>query len=432
LGSYDLFSRNWCDPSVPGFLEARKVPNSRSDIGGCKAGPEELSRFPRSLPNVDLERETRMSPKERFLASVSHLEPDRIPLDVMHFQGEILKQLKNRFHVDTEEEVYLKIGIDFRKGDHWICLPPEYYSGPLPEVAFTAPNQNVSYWGTKEKVSSATLSHGIPFGDTIADRPLHKASSIKDVEEYPWPNADHFDYQAMTNECKEHQPLVVRVHAGAIFCRICRLAGMETTLENLLLRPRIIEAMTERITDFYYEAYKRFFSAGSQYVDIFSFWDDVATDRGLFFNLKLWRRFFKKPLAKMFSLAKDFNLKVQYHCCGAMNELIPDLVEIGMDILEPCQFHLPGMDPKTLKREFGQHLTFYGGINSQRTLPFGTPEEVRQEVKERIDLVGKGGGYILTGDHSIEPDVPIDNILAMYDEAKSYSEVQDGGGFGTS
>lgn len=140
-----MFSRNWCDPSVSGFLGARKVPNSRSDIGGGKAGPEELSRFPRSLPNVDLEGETRMSPKERFLASVSHLEPDRIPLDVMHFEGEILKQLKNRFHVDTEEEVYLKIGIDFRKGDHWICLPPEYYSGPLPEVAFTAPNQNVSY-----------------------------------------------------------------------------------------------------------------------------------------------------------------------------------------------------------------------------------------------------------------------------------------------
>lgn len=373
-----------------------------------------------------------MSPKERFLAAVSHVEPDRIPLDVMYFEEEVLEHLKKRFHVDNEEEVYLKIGIDFRKGDHWTCLPSEYYLGPLSEVASTDSDVNVNYWGTQEKVTSATLVHGMPYGDTIAARPLQKASSIKDVDEYPWPNPEYFDYQTMTDECKKYQRFVVQVHAGPIFCRICRLAGMEITLQNLLLRPRIIEAMTERITDFYYEAYKHFFSAGSQYIDIFSFWDDVATDRGLFFNLKLWRKFFKKPLAKMFSLAKDFNLKVKYHCCGAMSELIPDLLEIGMDILEPCQFHLPGMDPKTLKREFGQYLTFYGGINTQRTLPFGTSEEVRQEVKERIGLVGKGGGYILTGDHSIEPDVPIDNILAMYDEAKSYSEVQYGGGFGTS
>ena len=95
-----------------------------------------------------------------------------------------------------------------------------------------------------------------------------------------------------------------------------------------------------------------------------------------------------------------------------------------MEILEPCQFHLRGMNPKRLKREFGKHMTFYGGINTQHTLPFGTPEDVRSEVRERIDIVGKGGGYILAGDHSIEPDVTVENILAMYDEAKNYSKAR--------
>ena len=365
-----------------------------------------------------------MNPKERFFAAVNHLEPDRVPLDTMYFEEATLERLKKSLHVDKQEDVYLKLGIDFRTGKHWWVLPSEYYHGPLPEAACT--NPNVTYWGVEEKTSSESLLHAMPYGDNVVVRPLQKASSIKDVENYLWPNPDYFDYQAMTDECKKYQEFVVRVNSGPLFCRICQLAGMPTTLENLLLQPKIVEAMTERITNFYYEVYKRFLTAASSYIDVFFFWDDVATDRGLFFNAKLWRKFFKKPLAKIFSLAKEFDLKMHYHCCADVSELIPDLLEIGMDILEPCQFHLPSMEPTRLKREFGKYMTFYGGINTQRTLPFGTPEEVRREVRERIDVVGRGGGYILAGDHSIEPDVPVENILAMYDEAKSYSQAQYG------
>jgi len=362
------------------------------------------------------------SPKERFLAAVSHVEPDRVPLDTMGFQKDVLERLKERLHGDTKEDVYLKLGIDFRTGKHLTVLLPEYYFGPLQEAA--SASENVTYWGTQEREANSSVLHDLPYGDTVAIRPLQKASSIKDVEEYLWPDPDYFDYQAMTDECKKYREFVGRIHAGPLFCRVCQLAGMKTTLENLLLQPKIIEAITERLTDFYYEVYKRFLTIASNYIDVFMFWDDVATDRGLFFNLKLWRKLFKKPLARIFSLAKDFHLKMHYHCCGAMSELIPDLLEIGMDILEPCQFHLPGMDPKILKREFGRDMTFFGGINTQRTLPFRTPEEVRREVVERIDIVGKGGGYILAGDHSIEPDVPVDNILAMYEEAKNYSRAK--------
>ncbi len=363
-----------------------------------------------------------MTFKERFLAVVDHDTSDEIPVDIMGFHEAFLTRLRDYLHVDTQEEVFLKLDIGFRWITSFLGGGKEYYSGPLSKSVFS--DSNLGYWGTTLSYdqaisSSETILRGMPYGDSLSFRPLQKVSSIKDVENYLWPNPQYFDYQTIVDECKKYQGFVVRAGGGPLFNRVCQLAGMETTLQNLLLRPKIVEAITRRITEFYYQAFRRFLTMASEYVDEFYFWDDVATDHTLFFNIKLWRKFFKGPLARIFSLAKDFDLKMHYHCCGAMSELIPDLIEIGMDILEPCQFHLPGMEPKRLKREFGRYMTFYGGINTQKTLPFGTPKQVRQEVRERIDVVGKGGGYILAPDHTIEPDVPVINILAMCEEAKS-------------
>lgn len=360
-----------------------------------------------------------MTFKERFLAAVDHDVPDRIPVDIMGFHEAFLARLRDHLHVDTQEEVLLKLDIGFRRIDVFSGV---YYSGPLAKSACSDPS--FDYWGAPhiydEAISaSETTMRPMPYGDSLSFRPLQKASSIAEVENYLWPNSDYFDYQTILDECKKYQGFVVRIMSGPLFNRVCQLAGMETTLQNLLLQPKIVEAITRKITEFYYESLRRFFTVASEYVDEFFFWDDVATDLALFFNIKMWRKFFKKPLARIFSLAKDFDLKMHYHCCGAMSGLIPDLIEIGMDILEPCQFHLPGMEPKRLKREFGRYMTFYGGINTQRTLPFGTPQQVRQEVRERIDVVGKGGGYILAPDHTVEPGVPVLNILAMCEEAKS-------------
>ena len=357
-----------------------------------------------------------MNHRERFLATINHQKPDRIPVDVMAFQKGVLEGMMGPLGVDSGgpgvdsvEEIYRRLRLDFRD-----ILPPSY-TGPLPKE--DPAGSNVGYWGVVDVVPSETEAHSMPYGDSLTLRPLQKASSLREVEEYLWPDPTAFDYGVFVDKCKKNQEFVVRSGGGPLFCQVCSLAGMETTLRNLLLQPRIVEAIVERITEFNCEAYRGYFVKASEFIDVFRFWDDVATDRGLFFNLRLWRKFFKKPLAKIFAVAKDFGLRIQYHCCGAMSELIPDLLEVGMDILEPCQFHLPGMEPKRLKREFGRDLTFWGGINTQQTLPFGTTEQVREEVRERIDIVGKNGGYILSSDHSLELDVPVKNILAMYEEA---------------
>jgi len=349
-----------------------------------------------------------MNHKERFLATINHRKSDRIPLDIMGFQKGILEGMKGALGVDSLEEVYRRLGLDFR------TIWPSYQRR-APEEG--PAGSNVDYWGVMEAMSSETVTHSLPYGDSLTLRPLQKASSLRDVEEYLWPDPTSFDYEVFVDKCKKNREFVVQTGGGLLFCRVCSLAGMETTLINLLIQPRIVEAIVERITEFHCEAFRGYFVNASQFIDVFSFSDDVATDSGLFFSLRLWRKFFRKPLAKIFGVAKDFGLKIQYHCCGAMSELIPDLLEVGMDILEPCQFHLPGMEPKRLKREFGRDLTFFGGINTQQTLPFGTTEQVREEVRERIDIVGKKGGYILAPDHTVQLDVPVKNILAMYEEA---------------
>ena len=357
-----------------------------------------------------------MTPKERFQATLKERSVDRIPLDVMSFQEPVVEKLKHQLGVNTKEEVYRWLSLDFRSGKHWHCLPPEFYRGSFPQAEDI--QEKLSYWGTSAERD--WKDHARPYGTAIGPRPLKDASSSQDVQTYPWPDPGYFDYQSMTEECKKYQDFVVRMHVGPLFCRLAELCGMETALENLLLKPKVVEAITERLTDFYCEVYRRFFTVACGLVDVFDFWDDVATDRGLFFSASLWRKFYKKPLARIFSVPREFGVRVQYHCCGAMSELIPDLLDIGMEILEPCQFHLPGMDPQRLKREFSRDLTFYGGICTQWTLPFGTEQQVRQEVRERISVLGRGGGYILAPDHSVEPDVPLENILAMYHEAKRY------------
>ena len=110
-----------------------------------------------------------------------------------------------------------------------------------------------------------------------------------------------------------------------------------------------------------------------------------------------------------------------FHCCGTFREILPDLIDIGMDVWETTQVHLSGNEPEVLKREYGRDITFYGAINTQSTLPFGSSEDVRREVRERIRVLGEGGGYILGGDHTILPDVPMENVLAMMDEARKFS-----------
>jgi uroporphyrinogen decarboxylase len=247
---------------------------------------------------------------------------------------------------------------------------------------------------------------------------LRDALTVSDVDAFPWPHADDFVLDEAAVARARHLQSYSFILAGVppTFCTLSELTGMDVALTNMVLAPAVVEAAVARIAAIGLEVTERVLERYGYLLHQFYLWDDVADSRGMLFRPELWRRWIRPRLADQVAAIKRYGLVAHYHCCGVMAEIIPDLIDMGVDILQPCQVHLPGMEPAWLKREFGRHITFWGGANTQQTLPFGTPEDVRNEVGERVRTLGRGGGYVLSPDHSLMPDVPPENIVALYDE----------------
>jgi uroporphyrinogen decarboxylase len=204
-----------------------------------------------------------------------------------------------------------------------------------------------------------------------------------------------------------------------LFCKVCELCGMEKALIDIALNPLLIEAIVEKIGQVYREIFVYALDATKDICDVVFIGDDYASSSDLIISLEHWRKYFKKPYAKLIEIIKSYGKLVNFHCCGAMSSTIPDLIEIGVDIINPIQPKANGMDPARLVKEYGKYVTFYGGIDVQGILPFGTKEDVRKEVAKVCNTFGGKGGYILASSHTLLNDIPIENIVAMYDEAKN-------------
>jgi uroporphyrinogen decarboxylase len=192
-----------------------------------------------------------------------------------------------------------------------------------------------------------------------------------------------------------------------------RLRGMEDTMLDLVSMPTIAGQMLKRCVDFSIllaeEAIRRY------NLDWLWTGDDIASQQGMLISPKTWRKLIKPELARVFAVGKTHHLWVAYHCCGALRPIIPDLIEMGMDVLNPVQSNCPGMDPVSLKREFGKEITFMGGLDTQDLLPHGSADQVRRETVNLLESMSTdGGGYILAASHTIPPETPNENIFAMY------------------
>jgi uroporphyrinogen decarboxylase len=187
----------------------------------------------------------------------------------------------------------------------------------------------------------------------------------------------------------------------------------------MILEPDVAHALYDRFIQFALEYYERIFIAGDGQIDILRTNDDYGTQIASMFSVPMWEKYFKKNTIKLVDLAHKYGAFFQQHSCGMIKEIIPLLVDCGVDILEPLQ-KLPGMEAETLKRDYGDKLCFHGGIDTQTVLPCSTPEEVRAETEHYINVLGKGGGYILMASQSFESDVPIANIDAIYRTNRYY------------
>ena len=199
------------------------------------------------------------------------------------------------------------------------------------------------------------------------------------------------------------------------------LRGVEQIFLDMILHPEIARAVFSQIRDFYLAYAQRIFEAARGKLDILLTGDDFGAQLGPLVSPAMWVEFLGDGFAEYIDLAHSFDLRVMHHTCGAVRPLIGLMRERGLDILQSLQPEAQGMDPAALKAEFGDRLAFQGGISIQKTLPFGTGQQVRDEVKDRIDALAGGGGYILGTSHNIQADTPLENIEALLKAYRDYA-----------
>ena len=254
--------------------------------------------------------------------------------------------------------------------------------------------------------------------EELVSFPLQSAASVEDLKPYPWPEPDWWDFSALPELLRQldaHEQYHIRFRIGSVFEVAWQLRGMQEFLMDMAVEPDIPHYIMDRLTDVYVENTRRVLDLAGDRLDMMYFYDDVATQKSLMVSKDMWHEFIRPCHVRLIEVARAYGKPVMYHSDGAIYSLIPDLIDMGIGVLNPIQTDAKGMDPNRLKQEFGEKLAFHGGINITQTLPHGTPDEVRAEVRERVRVLGEDGGYILCSSHHIQSDTPLENVLAMYD-----------------
>jgi len=355
-------------------------------------------------------KQKKMNGKERVLKAVEHKITDRVPVDFWATK-DAEKKLFSHFNLNDREAVLEKLSIDVRQ------VFPEYTG---PSLRSFPDGSMEDIW----KVRRKDIKAGNATYNEITFYPLSEARSIGDLEKFDWPDPEQFDISGMEAVCSRYEKYAVvlcdeRTNRTTVLHQGIYLRGMEQIMLDIALNPEFVHALFRRISRFYMELNRKVFEAAKGKIDILLIGDDIGTQSGLLLSPKQIREFILPYLREYVKLCKDYAVKAMFHSCGAIREIIPDLIDTGFDILNPIQVRAAGMIPAELKKEFGEKICFHGGVDVQKTMPCGTVEEVKKEVRDRIDVLGKNGGYILAPTHNFQADVPVENMLAFYEEAGS-------------
>lgn len=356
----------------------------------------------------------KMNARERMLAAIRHQPVDRIPTDIWAV-GEVWTKLRAHFGSDADAREALHID---GMGSTWA----DYVGPALPAVP---EGHIVDYWGIQYR--SIPYDTGIYYEQSVW--PLKDATTIDDLEAFPWPSPDWFDYSQVKERAKAaREKQVVLCGYMTIFYMHLLLRGLEQSLLDPHDDPDFTHHLLGRVSDSLYEYHRRMFEACDGLVDLAQVTDDLGCQTGPLISLATFRTYYRPHLQRFIDLCREHGVIVFHHDDGAIRPFLPDLIEMGIDVLNPVQSACPGMEMVGLKQDFGQKLCFHGGIDNQEVLPFGTPEAVRAAVREAIDaLASDGTGYILAPCHNIQSVTPVENIIAMYDEAQRYSKERAGG-----
>jgi len=399
-----------------------------------------------------------MNHRQRVLTALCHQEPDRVPMDLGGTMDSTIMAVPYhalRRHLGlgagttrvadvyqhtalVEEDVRQALGVDvvFVSDE-----PNEWRSGTLPDgslaefpAQFLPQLQDDGSQVTFDAAGNAVLR--MPRGGHYFDpvySPLAGATSVRDIEKHvaaieSYDRPSHLDksYKELAKKARalreETDYLLVGFFGGHIFQASQSLRGWETFLVDLLLNQKFAEALMDQLAEANMRRFARFAETVGPYVDVVQFEDDLGMQDRPILRPDLYRRVVKPYHEKLFRFAKSrCDAYLLLHTDGAVAPFIPDFIEMGVDMLNPVQVSAAGMDTKVLKREFGRDITFWGGgCDSQRVLPFGTPDEVADEVRRRIDDLAPGGGFVFSPIHNVQTGVPPENVVAMFGTAREY------------
>jgi uroporphyrinogen decarboxylase len=351
-----------------------------------------------------------MTSKERVSTILTHNNADRVAIDYAA-REEIDAGLMQALGVDTMEEMLQSIGCDLRfiGPNYKKALPAPCYADPT--IRVDAANIHYDIWG----VGFLPNETSVGFYMDLARNPLQQINTLAELENYPWPSADDWDYTPIAKQLDTYCDYWTWGHSRGIFEIAWFVRGFNEFMLDLAINPDLANALMDKIQAYLMARTRRILETGAGRIDMIEYNDDVAGQNGMLISPPMWRQFVKPRMAAFIDMCRAYNVKIRYHCCGGMREILPDLIEIGVDVLNPVQTLAMGMQAEGLKSDFGARLAFSGGVDTQELLPTAMPEEVRQETLRLIDIFGKNGGYILGPSHVFQADVPVANVLAIYE-----------------
>jgi uroporphyrinogen decarboxylase len=350
-----------------------------------------------------------MTPRERWMSFFEGKRPDRFPCDYWG-TSEITRRLQEDLNCSTERELWTQLGID-----KCIYLAPRHRQAL--EETWHMPSL-FSVW--KIETQQVPYGNGLGVYEEVLRSPLASAASIEEIEKFDWPDPADWETDNLRAACEAWRGYPILGASYEPFYLYSRMRGMEKALEDLVQNPSLVDAAMERIYDIHATIIRSALKAAGDLIDFVYVAEDLGTQESLLMSSRTFRRFLRPWLAKMIQLVHSYGTRVFHHDDGAIRPLLPDLIEIGIDLLNPIQWRCRGMEREGLARDFGHSVVFHGGIDNQQTLPFGSPSEVRAQVAENIKIFGKGKGYIVSPCHNLQANTPTENVVALYEAVQEY------------
>jgi uroporphyrinogen decarboxylase len=346
-----------------------------------------------------------MNRRERLLNTISHREPDRVPIGFDIHDNKKAEMMKY-YGVGDYRLFYEKTGVECFSVWDWPAVLPKY-KGPVPEgVTYISDNQMSSHgcWGKESELIY----------------PMENLS----LDEYRWPSVDEFDFTDLAsglNEVHQLDMTTASAHAGVGFTHHYQLRSYEKTFFDLMNDSWMEEYMGIN-REFFIEYFKRLFKYARGKIDIIRADEDLGGQENMSISPALWRKWYKPLWRDVFKICKDNGAKIWMHSCGFCRDVVDDFIEIGVDILNPVPVYVRGSDPLDMKQTYGDVLAFDGGVDQIHVLIEGTPAMVREEVKLRIEQMAPGGGFIIGPSQVFTDDMPLENIVAFFDAVGEFGE----------